>query len=101
MPHFTFKLVGKKNILFMLIRDLNQGGMSVTNGIEHVVEQIAEWKHINPNDYVILYRDSEGMWDGWDNKNQKFFLLNSPGDEEMAMEVYSKTYLKQEFIWRP
>lgn len=48
------------------IRDLDQGGKSVTNDLENVLIEIAH-KLIDQNMILppfIIYRDSEGMWDG-------------------------------------
>jgi hypothetical protein len=51
---------------FLLIVDLNQGGLSVTNGIEQVLLAIKagfpRWDEIRH----IIYRDSDGTWDGID-----------------------------------
>jgi hypothetical protein len=92
-------------VKFILIIDLNKGGLSVTNGIEEVVTQIVakeEEKNIkagfagdkakfNPSDYVILYCDSAGRWDGWDDATQTFFSLGCPyinTDYEGVMDYY-------------
>lgn len=61
----------------LLIVDQNLGNMSVTNDIENVVEDIAGKENIYLNDHLIIYKDSMGMWDGWDAKAQNFFFLRS------------------------
>jgi hypothetical protein len=62
-----------QNIL--LIWDKNLGNRSVTNDIENVVADIAAYEDVDPKDYVILYRDSEGLWDGWDAVIEDFFPM--------------------------
>jgi hypothetical protein len=73
--------------LHIAIADLNRGGTSVTNCIEDVVTEIAEINSINPNTLKIVYRDSEGVWDGWDNKKQEFILIGETS-EKGALEKY-------------
>lgn len=46
------------------IEDLNSGGRTVTNDIENVVNEIYQVIGEKIKDYHIIYRDSEGMWDG-------------------------------------
>jgi hypothetical protein len=59
------------------IIDLNLGNTSVTNDIENVVEEIAQAHDIEPNDYMIIYRDSDLRWDGWDAKTESYVPLNA------------------------
>lgn len=63
---------GKK---FLVILDENRGGMSVTNDIENVVESICFDDKISAADHFIIYKDSDGMWDGWDHQTQSFIPL--------------------------
>lgn len=48
----------------LAIEDLNNGNMSVTNDIEAVVHDIEEEEQIHAKDMKIVYKDSEGVWDG-------------------------------------
>lgn len=59
----------------LLIRDLDLGNLSVTNDIENVVADITVHETIDPLEHMIIYRDSMGMWNGWDAKSQNFFFL--------------------------
>ncbi len=43
----------------VFIRDLNLGGLSVTNDAENVVEQLLKTHGIKD----IVYQDTEGQWD--------------------------------------
>lgn len=70
---FIYKTGTFKGEKWLLIVDKNQGAMSVTNDIENVVEDIAEYEGIDPFEYQIIYRDSEGHWDGWDHYEKTFF----------------------------
>jgi hypothetical protein len=55
----------------IFIIDLNIGGMSVTNDIENVIDDICEKELLIPNT-IVTYRDSEGEWDRYDYYNNKF-----------------------------
>lgn len=48
----------------IVIEDLDAGGMSVTNNIEAVVAEAARRLEVNPGACLIIYRDSDGTYDG-------------------------------------
>lgn len=73
---YRIGVVDTKKIL--LIWDEDSGNRSVTNDIENVVGDIAQHESINPTQYGILYRDSEGIWDGWDASTGNFFPFPLP-----------------------
>lgn len=50
-------------------------GMSVTNDIKNVVDEISASERLNPKDCLIVYRDSMGIWDGWSAVNNEFIAL--------------------------
>jgi len=56
------------------IQDLDQGNMSVTNDMEQVVNYIEHLENIDTNDFLVVYQDSTGQWDGW-SKNSSFIAL--------------------------
>jgi len=75
---YTYLVDG--NVLF--IEDLNMGRMSVTNGIEDVLEEIS--KDLDSNgmralrEHHVIYRDSDGMIDGVktsDGKYMRFYHI--------------------------
>lgn len=66
----------------LIIEDLNMGGMSVTNCIEDVVDEICKAHDLNPLNLTIVYKDSEGVWDSWDHSTQSFVFLNCKTAEE-------------------
>ncbi len=60
------------------IEDLNLGNISVTNDIENVVADIAQMERIDPSQFIIVYKDSEGNWDGWDPLKELHVSINKP-----------------------
>ncbi len=71
----------------LAIVDLDKGGMSVTNDIECVVHEIAGIEQINPADYLIVYRDSQGCWDGWNHSDRSFVALFEKTSEEALLSL--------------
>lgn len=72
---YDWKIQDYGNKKLILIEDLNLGNMSVTNDIENVVDDICKTNQIVCEDYLIIYKDSEGIWDGWDCKKRNFIHL--------------------------
>lgn len=73
--NFMYKIGEANGTKMLLIVDQDAGGMSVTNDIENVVAFIGEKEAIDPDDYFIAYKDSEGNWDGWDSLTSSFFFF--------------------------
>jgi len=82
----------------LVITDLNRGGMSVTNNMEAVLQNIAEQEGFDL-EYVararIIYKDSDGVWDGveLDPNGQCSFYPLAPRkitDEKEAIELARK-----------
>ena len=69
----------------LLIEDMDLGRMSVTNDIENVLSELEDLYRGLPE--IIIYRDSEGIWDGVNNNgvSVNFYMLNTP-DTEDAIE---------------
>lgn len=44
------------------IRDLDNGGMSVTNNIQNIINHLSE--HLPIKEYRLMYCNSLGKWDG-------------------------------------
>lgn len=81
------------------ITDLNTGkNMSVTNDIENVVEEVItkNFKIGSGQQKVrampIIYRDSDGMWDGWNPATETFISLQKTDENEAktAIKAYHK-----------
>lgn len=83
---YTYELLGKN----LSIEDLNLGRMSVTNCIEDIVDEISKAWDLNPLNLTIVYKDSEGVWDGWDHMEQNFIFLNCDTAEEAFKKLINK-----------
>lgn len=77
----------------LIIEDLNQGGRSLTNSIEEVVTEICVFAKEDPCDLMIVYKDSEGVWDGWDHRNKEFVALTCE-NQWHAIRRYIKKQLQ-------
>ncbi len=94
--HFTYKFEfmrnnEQKDSVFLCIIDYDNGGISVTNNIESIVDFIIEE---NPEakefkNIYIIYRDSSKSWDGYERKTEDFVPLCCETQEE-AIEKYLK-----------
>jgi hypothetical protein len=83
---FNFDIDGD----ILAIEDL--GGMkSVTNDIENILSDIAKYSLVNLSEYRIIYKDSQGVWDGITLKNGRvsFFPINET-DYKKAKEKLLK-----------
>jgi hypothetical protein len=69
---FTREVFSDKNVIAIVDADT---GMSVTNDIENVVAAVLAEEKLQPKDVFIVYRDTEGNWDGWDAVNEQFIHL--------------------------
>lgn len=73
---FNYNIRQVKGQPFIMIQDLNEGGMSVTNDIENIIGWICRKEIINPVEYHIIYQDSELVWDGFNYATKQFISLN-------------------------
>ena len=73
---YKYHIRHKNKQHFILIEDENKGRVSVTNNIENVVEEIATMEGINPVEFHIVYRDSDGTWDGYNFSTKQVLVLN-------------------------
>lgn len=72
---YTFRVIETQGRNVISIIDLDLGHMSVTNNIENVLTEIAEIAKIQPKDYLIVYKDTDGKWDGYDAVNSTFIAV--------------------------
>jgi len=56
----------------IVIEDLNKGGMSVTNNVENVVPYVHDLLDLDVENSIVIYRDSDGIYDGIDLKSTSF-----------------------------
>ncbi|HRN92989.1 MAG TPA: hypothetical protein PLS87_11255 [Ferruginibacter sp.] len=90
---YTYALREMDGQKFICIIDQDRGNMSVTNNIEEVVDEILTKEKINSADHLIVYRDTDGSWDGWDHDHRAFVHLNSR-DQYSSMKNYIKAFSK-------
>ena len=59
----------------------------MTNDVENVLRKIEHYHQGSTSGFKIMYRDSEGIWDGvrWDGDDGSFFSLGET-DEDKARE---------------
>jgi hypothetical protein len=88
--HYVIMNIAGRDVL--VIYDNNDTiGRSVINDIENVVMDISKEADIDPFDYLIVYRDSEGVFDGYDPRTFQFVALY----EVDLMKAIQKYILKQ------
>lgn len=75
------------------ITDLNLGNMSVTNNIENVVKAIGKREAIDMTQYMIVYCDSEGRWDGWDARTNQFVAFGAKSYDDAVNKYRLKLEL--------
>lgn len=73
---FTYTIRKIKDQPFIMIEDLNRGRMSVTNNIGNVLDEISAKERINPVEHNIVYKDSEGIWNGYVFSTGQFVPLS-------------------------
>ena len=94
--NYDFEVIDVRGNKVITIVDLNLGGKSVTNDIENIVNEVID-KHWNDNEKLldknqvaVVYKDSEGLFNGYDVANDHFTEL--PGATHMMHAV--NKYLK-------
>lgn len=81
---FDYNIANINGEISVFIIDRDSGGMSVTNDIENVVASIEEKEGIDTKDCMVMYRDSSGIWDGWDGSD--FVQLGCSNELEASKE---------------
>lgn len=87
---YSYFIKKDHNPPIIVVRDLNLGGMSVTNDIGNVIEDIAQKENLNPVEHLIIYRDSMGMWDGYNFSTMNFIPLQAKGWVEAINKYLNK-----------
>lgn len=93
--NFQYKIGEVQGLKMLLIVDKDAGSMSVTNDIENVVADISTHEGIDPTEYFIAYKDSQGDWDGWDAKTKSFFFFRNkdlPPAHALALTSLQMTF---------
>lgn len=94
--NYIHELHAKGGYNILTIEDLDIGGMSVTNDIENVVQDVEKMERINAERYVIVYRDSEGVWDGWDARNSRFVHCGQDTWQDAVEVMKQRVYHEQQ-----
>ena len=89
IPKSTFSFKIKNGIVSIV--DLDEGGMSVINDIENVVEFICTTKKIVATEYKWIYQDSDGIWDGWDPAVNTFIHLQTHLESDAREQIMYKS----------
>lgn len=74
---YEYEVLRTTPMPLVIIRDLNQG-MSVTNNAESVCQAILARENLAPDGCTIIYRDTEGIYDGifYDGSDVRFYPLS-------------------------
>lgn len=86
---YIFHINGKHEKQVLVIEDLDRGGMSVTNNIETVLTEIADEIGTSIYQIPIVYRDSDGRYDGINGENLRYnpFYSIGAGEEKDAVKA--------------
>lgn len=96
---FTYHTRESKGTSVLVIIDLDQGGMSITNNVEVVVKSIAAELGESTYKMPIIYRDSEGTYDGIDGTYlaDPFYSIGTTDEGNAAYEAATR-YWEQNTI---
>lgn len=89
---FTYHTREANGTSVLVIIDLDQGGMSVTNNVEAVVNSIAAELGVNIYKMPIIYRDSMGTYDGIDGTylEDPFYSIGTTDEGNAAYEAAAR-----------
>jgi hypothetical protein len=75
----------------LCIVDQNLGGTSVTNDMENILTEIYLYSDNSIKKMGIIYRDSEGVWDGvhskWDQRKCENVSFYPIGERELEIAI--------------
>jgi|GEM_PF-5706717 hypothetical protein len=76
--NYLFEVIHSVNTLVITDEAFDGAYISVTNNIEKIVAELKEKapEEFKKNGFLIIYRDSQGIYDGWDDDKQKFISIN-------------------------
>lgn len=87
---YTYVVMPWKDTKVLCLEDKNMG-MSLTNGMEDVIKELkVSYKSRGiPFPTKIIYRDTDGNWDGWNQDEESFILLGTK-DRAQALDKITK-----------
>ena len=90
---FTYHTREINGTSVLVIIDLDQGGMSVTNNVEAVVKSIAAELGEDIYKRPIIYKDSMGIYDGIDGTNlaSPFYHIGETDEARAAAKAAERT----------
>lgn len=89
-PDYSYTIHNLTDIKVIVIVDNNNpGAKSVTNWIEGIVDQICAMNDISPEDHMIVYQDTNGIWDGWDQFKEQFVDLSCDNWQDAVVKFMS------------
>lgn len=91
---YTHKIEEKCGRKVIVIEDLALGKVSVTNDIDHVLADISKVEKIDPRDHMVVYMDTDGAWDGYDQERDAYVFL-AEDSWENAVSKYAQLQLNQ------
>jgi len=99
---FTYHTREANGTSVLVIIDLDQGGMSVTNNVEAVVKSIAAELGDNIYKMPIIYRDSMGTYDGIDGAYMEdpFYSIGTTDEGSAAYEAAARYRESRYRAWR-
>lgn len=83
---YDYKIGTHNGKPYIAITDLD-GIVSVTNDIENVVADICKKEGAEAEDHMVVYRDSNGDWDGWSPVSESFKIFSAESAQE-ALDLY-------------
>lgn len=75
---FEYELGSIQGHKYIAITDLNIGSMSVVKDIKNIIQEIQFTTQVKYHDlanYLVLCKDEDGVWDGYDPISDKFIDL--------------------------
>lgn len=65
-------------------------GRTVTNDIHNIVTEIAKKKKVDPFQYIVIYKDTEGFWDGYNFRHKMFYPVRELHWLKAAIKTLNK-----------
>lgn len=89
---YTYMVREANSKSVLCLQDMGTG-MSLTNGMEDVIDELKiSFKNEGKSfPALCIYKDTEGMWDGWDIKKEEFIALQYTRMEKALNEITLKS----------
>jgi hypothetical protein len=84
--HYSHSIETLAGVKFIVIED-KMGPVSVTNVIEDVIASIEAADGLQDGEFLKVYKDSDGHWDGFNTSNNQFVHLGE-STHQKAMKKY-------------